>query len=81
VSSPGEDRCLDTSPLFQAADRMAARLRLSRSELYARALGRYLESDDDAEVTARLDAVCADVPSGLDPVLAELQQRSIDEER
>jgi metal-responsive CopG/Arc/MetJ family transcriptional regulator len=66
-------------PVFQAADRMAARLRLSRSELYARALRRYLESDGDAEVTARLDAVYADVPSVLDPVLTELQRRSIDE--
>jgi metal-responsive CopG/Arc/MetJ family transcriptional regulator len=66
-------------PVFQAADRMAARLHLSRSELYARALRRFLESDDDAAVTARLDAVYADIPSTLDPMLNELQRRSIDE--
>jgi antitoxin MazE6 len=64
-------------PLFQAADRAAKRLRLSRSELYARALERYLENAPDDEVTARLDAVYADEDSRLDPALASAQQRAL----
>lgn len=64
-------------PLFRAADRAARRLRLSRSELYARALERYLASEPDDEVTARLDAVYSSVESRIDPALAAAQRRAL----
>lgn len=64
-------------PLFRAADRVAKRLRVSRSELYARALERYLAAEPDDEVTARLDAVYADEPSRIDPAVAAAQRRAV----
>ena len=48
-------------PLFQAADRLARRRRISRSALYAEALELLLAANDtDVEITARLDEVYAE---------------------
>lgn len=63
--------------LFRAADDVARRLGLSRSQLYARALARYLADEPDAEITARLDELYADEASTVDPVLAEAQRRAL----
>jgi metal-responsive CopG/Arc/MetJ family transcriptional regulator len=63
--------------LFEAADRAAQRLGVSRSELYARALERFLGDDPDDVITARLDELYATESSTLDPALADAQQRAI----
>ncbi len=63
--------------VFDAAEELAARLRVSRSELYARALSTYLEEHQERSVTARLNAVYAEGGSALDPALARLQSASI----
>lgn len=64
-------------PLFRAADRVARRLRISRSQLYARALERYLAAESDDDVTARLDAVYAGEDSRLDRSVAAAQRRAL----
>ena len=63
--------------LFHAADRVAARLGLSRSELFRRALVSYLERHDERAVTEALDAVYAAHPSGLEPEMARMQAGSL----
>lgn len=68
-------------PLFEAADRAARRLGLSRSQLYARALERFLADDPDDEITARLDEVYAAEVSTIDPALARAQRRAVAEPR
>jgi metal-responsive CopG/Arc/MetJ family transcriptional regulator len=67
-------------PIFEAADRLARRRRISRSELYAEALARLLDADESAEVTERLDHVYGERPSELDTGLAALQALAIDED-
>lgn len=49
--------------VFEEGERLAARLGWSRSQLYATALERFLEStaDDDDPVTAALDALADDM--------------------
>ncbi len=59
--------------IFEAADRLAKRRRVSRSELYADALRRLLADEDDQNITARLDAIYADAAVTIDP-LVELEQ-------
>lgn len=54
-------------PLFEAADRLARRRRISRSALYAEALELLLAHDDDARITAQLNEVYADHDSSPDP--------------
>jgi metal-responsive CopG/Arc/MetJ family transcriptional regulator len=67
--------------IFEAAEHVARRLGLSRSELYARALGEYLRAHRAEGVTKALDSVYAKEDSELDDVLAELQARSLRRER
>lgn len=54
-------------PLFHAADAKARALHISRSELYRRALERFVHADDD--VHAAVELIYADDPSqlGLEP--------------
>ena len=65
------------NPVFEAAEELARRLGVSRSELYARALADFLEKRLDRRVTERLDEVYAREESGLDPALARLQAASL----
>lgn len=59
--------------LYAAAEQVAKQLRVSRSELYRRALRAYLGVHRDSGVTDALNAVYATEPSAIDPVLAQLQ--------
>lgn len=66
--------------LFASADSLAKRLRVSRSALYAAAVAEYVAKHRDADVTARLNSVYADSPSGLDPDMRRAQARSVAED-
>ncbi len=64
--------------LFEAAERVARRLGLSRSELYQRALAKFLEGQNDAAIIAELNQVYStEENSRLDPVLYHLQRASL----
>lgn len=60
-------------PLFDAAERLARQQKVSRSQLYARALKLLLAFQEDDEITARLDLVYGTEDSRLDPGLAAAQ--------
>lgn len=64
--------------LFDAADSLAQRLGVSRSELYARAVAEYLAKHRNEDLTGRLNEVYADEPSGVHPSLRRAQARSVD---
>jgi len=66
--------------IFKSADRTAKRLKISRSELYARAVAAFLAGQDDRRVTESLDEIYGREPSALDPVLKALQNVSIPKE-
>jgi metal-responsive CopG/Arc/MetJ family transcriptional regulator len=69
-------------PLFRAADRRAAKLGISRSDLYQRALRLLLKEHEGADVTTRMNEVCARLGAAntLDSVLARLQAASLPRE-
>ena len=64
-------------PLFDAAEKVAGRLGVGRSELYARALAAYVAKHRDDKVTETLNRVYAKQPSRLDPVLEAMQYVSL----
>ncbi len=66
--------------VFDAADEMAARLGVSRSQLYATAVREYLEAHRSRGVTARLDQLYERVDSRLDLRVAEAQSASLGDE-
>jgi metal-responsive CopG/Arc/MetJ family transcriptional regulator len=65
--------------LFEAADRLARRLSITRSELYARAIEQLLAGQSDSDVTARLNEVYTSQAASLDPRLAAAQRRALDD--
>lgn len=67
-------------PVFSAAEKLAHRLRVSRSQLYAQAIEEYLDKREDARVTERLNAVYAVEQEPVDPVLAAAQLGAIGHE-
>jgi hypothetical protein len=67
-------------PLFDSAEALAARLGVSRSQLYATALARLVAEHERGQVTARLDAIYGDPagePSRLEAGYAALQGRAL----
>jgi metal-responsive CopG/Arc/MetJ family transcriptional regulator len=66
--------------LFSAADSLADRLGVSRSELYAKALAEYVAKHSDEEVTGLLNALYVDELSRLDPSFRRAQRESLGRE-
>ena len=66
--------------VFEAADRTARKLGISRSELYATAVHEFLERHRIEDVTSKLDEVYASNPSGLEEGLKQMQTQSLDKE-
>lgn len=66
--------------IFRAAERVAKRKGISRSELYARAVEALVRAEDDKEITAQLDRVYAQHSSTLDSALASLPARTVEPE-
>jgi metal-responsive CopG/Arc/MetJ family transcriptional regulator len=67
--------------LFSAADSLAGRMGVSRSELYATALAEFVAKHTETEITARLDQLYATESSALDPAFHRAQRRSLADER
>ena len=66
--------------VFDAADEMAKRLGMSRSQLYATAVRQYLDAHRSRGVTAQLDQIYEYQDSSLDLRVAEAQTASLDDE-
>lgn len=68
-------------PLFEAAEYLARRLGVSRSELFARAVAEYLEHHKYQDVTEALNALYAQEKSAIDKELVAMQIASLPEEK
>jgi len=68
-------------PVFQNAEQLAKRLKMSRSRLYAAALAEYLMRHRAAGVTDKLNAVYGDGDSSFDEAIAAIQVHSLPRER
>ena len=67
-------------PTYDAAEQMARRLGVSRSELYTRAIAEFLDAHRQQDVTKALDSLYGDTDSGLDKTLADLQRRTLQQD-
>lgn len=64
--------------VFEGAERLARRLKVSRSQLYSRALREYLARHSPDEVRQALDALCADLDTGVDDFVGEAGRRVLE---
>ena len=64
--------------VFAGAEHLAKRLRLSRSELYNRALKEYVARHSDDAVTEALDRVCAGLEEAPDAFVSTASHRVLE---
>jgi metal-responsive CopG/Arc/MetJ family transcriptional regulator len=57
-------------PVFKEGERLAKRLKMSRSQLYATAVRTFVGSHRVSDVTRRIDEVLEDVGDQADPFLS-----------
>ena len=62
--------------VYRAGERLAKRLRLPRSRLYALALADYIERHGDDDITQRLNASFSSHPAATDPFVREAAART-----
>jgi len=67
--------------IFASADRLAKRLQMSRSELYARAVQRYVTEFRHTGVKEKLDEVYGFEAESVDPAVMNAQAASIPREK
>jgi len=63
--------------LFRMAEATARRLRVSRSELYAKAIAEFLKGQQGSAITERLNDVYSRHPSKVDAGLHRAQLKSL----
>ena len=66
--------------IFQAAERIAQKLGISRSELYSKAIAEFVATYEDESLTEELNQFYAEEDSSLDPVVQQLMLISIPRE-
>jgi metal-responsive CopG/Arc/MetJ family transcriptional regulator len=66
--------------VFEAAEQLAHRLGLSRSELYAKAVEEFIRAHKNQGVTEKLNEIYGQNSSSIDPELIQLQLASIPKE-
>ena len=64
-------------PLYKEAERLTKRLRIPRSQLYAKALAEYIQRQRSRGIKEALDEVYEIESSDLDPVLTHLQSATL----
>jgi metal-responsive CopG/Arc/MetJ family transcriptional regulator len=63
--------------VLKLSERLAKKLKLSRSAVFARAVKRLGEEYDEQEFIARVNAVCAEVDTSVDPLMKTYQRERL----
>jgi len=63
--------------VFQDAERLARRLKKSRSELYSTALREFILRHAPDHITEAIDKVCEEIPKRKDPFASQAARRSL----
>lgn len=64
--------------VYNTAERLARRMRKSRSQLYSEALAEYVARHSPDEVTEAMNRVCAEGDSQLDPAWVSAARRVLE---
>ena len=67
--------------VFGEGERLARRLKTSRSHLYAMALSQFVAQHDDNKITASMNAVLDEVGSGIEPFTRVAARRALRREK
>jgi metal-responsive CopG/Arc/MetJ family transcriptional regulator len=64
--------------VFQDAERLAERLKKSRSQMYSEAVAEYVIRHEPDSVTEQINAVCAEIDTRPDPFVAAAARRVLE---
>ncbi len=64
--------------VFRDAERLAERLKKSRSQMYSEAVAEYVIRHEPDSVTEQINAVCAEVDTRPDPFVAAAARRVLE---
>ena len=67
--------------VFELSERLAKKLKVSRSKIFAMGVKKLGEEFDEDDITARINAVCEEVDTSLDPFWKEMQSRTLPKDK
>lgn len=67
--------------IFEKAEHLSKRLKMSRSELYTNAVKGFIEQNKTKDITKLLNKVYEKNESGVDKILNKMQSSSMDKEK
>ena len=67
--------------VFELSERLAKKLKVSRSKIFAMGVKKLGEEYDEEEIIARINAVCEEVDTTLDPAIRQYQSNRIGREK
>jgi len=63
--------------IFEAAEDLSHKLKLSRSELYAKAIEKYINDRDEKQILQKLNEIYSKETSNLDTDVKKMQHNSL----
>lgn len=63
--------------VFEMSEKLAKKLKVSRSKVFAMGVAKLAEEHDDEEVIASINKVCEKVDTSVDPVLFKMAMLSL----
>lgn len=66
--------------LFERVEKYANESKMSRSQLFSKAVEEYLEKREKEKLIAKINEVCEKVDTSLDPAIRQYQNRKIKRE-
>ena len=69
--------------IFRLSERLSKQLKISRSAVFAMGVKKLGEEmgEDEADLIAQINAVCAETDTSLDPFWKELQSRTLPKDK
>jgi len=66
--------------VFELSERLAKKLKVSRSQVFAMGVKKLAEDHDEEELVANINKVCEKVDTSVDPVLFKMAMLSLPKE-
>ncbi|MGI8640694.1 MAG: hypothetical protein ACR2MG_12215 [Pyrinomonadaceae bacterium] len=67
--------------VFELSEKLAKKLKVSRSQIFAMGVKKLGEEYDEEELIAKVNAVCDKVDTSLDPAIRQYQSRILKREK
>ncbi len=67
--------------VFELSEKLAKKLKVSRSAIFAMGVKKLAEEHDEEEIIAQINQICEKVDTSLDPAVRQYQNRILQKEK